>query len=113
MENFDLDKIYTPIDANKLEQLLTETGYDARKKEFVVSGFWHGFPLRYGGNQFVQQRSRNLKLRVGLKVILWNKIIKEVQAKRVAGPYLKIPFDYYIQSPVGLVLKDNGTMKPG
>ena len=35
--------------------------------------------------------------------------MKEVQAKRVAGPFEKVPFEYYIQSPIGLVQKDNGT----
>ena len=32
----------------------------------------------------------------------------EVKAKRYAGPFAKIPFRYYIQSPVGLVPKDKG-----
>ena len=34
--------------------------------------------------------------------------MKEVQAKRYAGPYEQIPFDNYIQSPIGLVPKDQG-----
>ena len=34
--------------------------------------------------------------------------MKEVKPKRFAGPYKQIPFDNYIQSPVGLVPKDNG-----
>ena len=42
---------------------------------------------------------------VGDKVDLWNKIMKEVEAKRVAGPFDEIPFENYIQSPVGLVPK--------
>ena len=32
----------------------------------------------------------------------------EVALKRYAGPFSKIPYEYYIQSPVGLVAKDNG-----
>ena len=39
---------------------------------------------------------------------LWNKTIKEVNAKRVAGPFEKPPFDCFVQSPTGLVLKANG-----
>ena len=31
--------------------------------------------------------------------------MKAVKLKRFAGPYESIPFDYYIQSPVGLVPK--------
>ena len=40
-------------------------------------------------------------------MILWNKVIKEVKLKRVAGPYNleELPFDNFIQSPIGLVLK--------
>ena len=32
----------------------------------------------------------------------------EVKAKRYAGPFRKIPYKFYIQSPVGLVPKDKG-----
>ena len=39
---------------------------------------------------------------------LWNKIMKEVRVGRVAGPYETIPFENYIQSPVGLVSKSGG-----
>ena len=45
---------------------------------------------------------------IGNRVILWNKVMKEVKAKRYAGPYKQIPFDNYIQSPIGLVPKDGG-----
>ena len=34
-----------------------------------------------------------------------HKIMKEVKLKRVAGPFWEIPFENYIQSPVGLVPK--------
>ena len=34
--------------------------------------------------------------------------MKEVKEKRYAGPFETIPFDNYIQSPIGLVPKDNG-----
>ena len=45
---------------------------------------------------------------IGTKVDLWNKIMKEVCVGRVAGPYETIPFENYIQSPVGLVPKLGG-----
>ena len=32
----------------------------------------------------------------------------EVRAKRYAGPYSQVPFNHYIQSPVGLVPKQSG-----
>ena len=34
--------------------------------------------------------------------------MKEVQLKRYAGPFKNIPFENYIQSPIGLVPKDGG-----
>ena len=34
--------------------------------------------------------------------------MKEVQLKRVAGPYEEPPFEFFIQSPIGLVPKDGG-----
>ena len=34
--------------------------------------------------------------------------MKEVKEKRYAGPFEQIPFDNYIQSPIGLVPKDGG-----
>ena len=32
----------------------------------------------------------------------------EVQAKRYTGPYEKVPYEFFIQSPIGLVPKDKG-----
>ena len=54
-------------------------------------------------------RAPNLMLRVGDKYDLWGKVMKEVEAKRYAGPYQEIPFEHFIQSPIGLVPKDKGT----
>ena len=34
--------------------------------------------------------------------------MKEVKLKRYAGPFESPPFEHYIQSPIGLVPKDNG-----
>ena len=34
--------------------------------------------------------------------------MKEVGLGRVAGPYVKVPFKNFMQSPVGLVPKDGG-----
>ena len=71
-----------------------------------MDGFRNGFDLGYRGPNEVQFRSPNLKFTVGSKVILWNKVMKEVENKRYAGPYKKIPFENFIQSPIGLVPKD-------
>ena len=92
------------------ELLLIHSKYNRQKTAFLIEGFRNGFSLGYEGDEKVQITSPNLKFRgVGNKIILWNKIMKEVKLKRFAGPYSSIPFEHYIQSPVGLVPKGNGS----
>ena len=105
-ENYDLDNIITPVDADMLESLLIQSNYDSKKRNFVVEGFRTGFSLNYQGNANVKKTAPNLKLRVGPKQEIWSKIMKEVKAGRYAGPFEQIPFENYIQSPIGLVPKD-------
>ena len=96
----------TPVDADKLNQLLVETGYDSDETDFIVSGFKFGFDLKFNGNiDGVKRFAPNLKFRIGTPITLWNKIMKEVKLKRYAGPFSKPPFTNFIQSPVGLVPK--------
>ena len=105
--NYDLENVVTPVKPDILEQLLVETGYDHEETKFVVDGFRHGFDLGYQGQCCnIQRRAPNLKLRVGNKTILWNKVMKEVKLGRFAGPYEVPPFEDFIQSPIGLVPKD-------
>ena len=108
-ENLDLENIKTPVNADKLDNLLMETGYDKAKKDFLVDGFKHGFDLGYRGPKNIKQKAPNLKFSIGNETELWNKVMKEVQLERYAGPFEEIPFDNYIQSPIGLVPKDGGT----
>ena len=107
--NYDLTNIVTPVNVHQLALLLRETNYDSDKTAFLIQGFKHGFDLGYRGPQIIKQTAKNLKLD-GKKqqIILWNKVMKEVKLKRYAGPFDTIPFDNYIQSPIGLVPKDNG-----
>ena len=108
-ENFDLTNMVTPVDVDSLKSLLKQTNYDDGEMEFLLQGFRYGFDLGYWGRSDVQLKSPNLKLDVPFgKILLWNKIMKEVHAKRYAGPFVTIPYSEYIQSPVGLVPKDNG-----
>ena len=74
----------------------------------MVNCFKFGFDIGYRGSVNVKRRAPNLKFRIGNELILWNKVIKEVKEKRFAGPFKEIPYEFYIQSPIGLVLKDNG-----
>ena len=65
----------------------------------------NGFDIGYAGLQERKSTSDNIPLTVGSKTELWNKVMKEVRLGRVAGPFSTIPFDNYIQSPIGLVPK--------
>ena len=108
-ENYDLTSVVTPVNASVLQKLLRDTGYNRKETDFLFSGFKDGFDLGFSGNlEGVRRFSPNLKLNIGNHVTLWNKIMKEVKLKRFAGPYRDPPFDCFIQSPVGLVPKDNG-----
>ena len=99
----------TPVDVDLYEKLLFSANYDYKKSSFLVNSFRNGFPLHYMGKEDVQMVSANLRFHIGDEVQLWNKVMKEVKLKRYAGPFDKIPFDHYIQSPIGLVPKDGGS----
>ena len=103
--NADISNIVTPIRPTVFKQLLLQYGYDKCKTEYLFKGFSEGFDLGYRGSTTRRNTSNNIPLRLGTYIDLWNKIMKEVEAKRYAGPFEKIPYDYYIQSPIGLVPK--------
>ena len=91
-----------------LKKLLVDTNYDPKKTAYLVKGFEEGFDLGYRGPEDVKLTAKNLKFTIGSKTELWNKVMKEVELKRYAGPFKDIPFENYIQSPIGLVPKDGG-----
>ena len=93
------------MNVKRYGELLKESGYDAEETDFLLDGFNNGFDIGYRGEARRQSQARNIPFTVGNKYILWEKIMKEVKEKRYAGPYETIPFDNYVQSPVGLVLK--------
>ena len=107
-ENYNLDNIVTPVNAEAFGKLLKEAGYPQNKIDFISRGFSEDFDLGYQGPSDVQMKSANLQLRIGKKTELWNKVMKEVAVNRMAGPFEKIPFECYIQSPIGLVPQDGG-----
>ena len=108
-ENYDLISVVTPVKIDKYEQLLKQSKYDREKTEYLVKGLHEGFSIGYDGPEKVKMKSPNLKLTTGDELDLWNKVMKEVKLGRYAGPYGNIPFETYIQSPIGLVLKDGVT----
>ena len=108
--NMDLENIITPVKAQVLNKFLKDSGYDEKKTKFLVDGFTNGFSLEYEGKLGNMQRlAPNLKLRVGNKTELWNKVMNEVELGRYAGLFNSPPFDSFMQSPIGLVPKGKGT----
>ena len=105
--NFDLSNIYTPVNVKLLEQLLTLSKFDNKESKFLVNGFKHGFSLDYEGPMDRNDVSENIPLRdIGTHSDLWSKVMKEVKAKRFAGPYEGTPpLKHFVQSPIGLVPK--------
>ena len=101
----------TPLKVQKFINKLRQSNYDEEEVRFLQQGFTDGFDIGYQGTDQKQSTSCNLPLTVGSKTELWNKLMKEVRVKRVAGPYSKVPFSNFIQSPIGLVPKDNGQMR--
>ena len=89
----------------QLKKFLDETKYNENKAEELITGFTEGFDLGYAGVRTRCDVSSNIPLRIGTKIDLWNKIMKEVQLGWYSGPYKEIPYQNYIQSPIGLVPK--------
>ena len=106
-ENFNLQDV-TPVRIERFVQLLDQSGYDPREITFLHSRFTEGFDLGYEGPEARQSESNNILFMVGDWVDMWNKLMKEVRLGRVTGPFETIPFDNYIQSPIGLVPKARG-----
>ena len=63
--------------------------------------------MGYRGPQNRRNLSSNIPIRVGSKLEMWNKVMAEVRVGRYAGPYLlhELPFNSWVQSPIGLVPK--------
>ena len=80
-----MENIYTPVNVNRLEELLLEIQYPAEKTAFLIDSFRNGFDLGYDGPMNRQDYSNNLPFKVGNKQQLLSKLMKEVEAKRNSG----------------------------
>ena len=107
-QNFDLENIVTPINVTELKRLPVKHNYKKERTQFLLEGFTNGFDIGYSRPVERQSRAKNLPISIGSPVELWNKIMSEVEAGRFAGPFDKIPYQNFIQSPIGLVPKDGG-----
>ena len=90
---------------DKLINMLELSGYNRDETEFLREGFTSGFDIGYDGPQQRKSTAENIPFSVGNETELWNKIMKEVKLGRAAGPFESIPFEHFIQSPVGLLPK--------
>ena len=73
-----------------------------------MNGFRCGFDLGYRDPSDRQDSADNLPISIRSLTEIWIKIMKEVKLNRYAGPFNQIPYTNYIQSPIGLVPKDDG-----
>ena len=106
--NYNLTDIVTPIKVDKYEALLKLSKFDPEKTKSLVTGFKEGFDVGYRGPLQRCSKACNIPITVGSEADVWSKLMKEVKAGRHAGPYSKIPYRHYIQSPIGLVPKAGG-----
>ena len=103
--NGDLENVITPVNTRRLIQLLRDLKYEDSEIKFLQQGFTQGFDISYTGPQIRKSTSQNIPFTVGDKVDMWNKLMKEVKLGRVAGPFDEVPFENFIQSPIGLMPK--------
>ena len=104
-QNLNLKSVVSPVKSERLINDLKAANYDPLEVKFLENGFKQGFDIGYQGPKNRTSTAENIPFTVGDKIELWNKLMKEIKLKRVAGPFNNIPFESYIQSPIGLVPK--------
>ena len=87
--------------------MLEEANYDQSKIDILIDGFMNGFDIGYQGPEKCRDFSDNIPFTMGDPFDMWEKLMKEVNLNRYAGPFTEsqFPLDYFVQSPIGLVPK--------
>ena len=93
---------------NRLSHWLEISKYDREKARNLITGFAEGFDIGYRGAMNRKETANNIPLHIGTYEDIWQKMLKESKLGRYAGQYENIPFEFYIQSPIGLVPKAGG-----
>lgn len=97
-------QVVTPINAQKLDRLLE--GYDDNKRRFLVNGFKFGFHVHFEGTlRSDPTKFKNLKSAVEMPHIVDQKLKKELDSGRIAGPFDEPPFNNFHLSPLGVLPK--------
>ena len=92
----------TPVKADRFENLLA--GYSPALKTLLVDGFRNGFRISYIG-ELSSFESPNLRSALQNPEIVSAKLMKEIEAGRVVGPFKTPPFPNFRTSPIGIVPK--------
>ena len=90
----------TPIKVDRLISLLS--GYSHSTVEFLYSGFSFGFPIHFEGER-VSSTSKNLVSAFLHPTVVDDKIRKELDSHRLAGPFPPLP--PFRITPLGVVPK--------
>lgn len=93
----------TPVNLGCLEQFLFHYP-KVDERNMLLEGFRYGFRVKYNGPRRAKQ-AKNLKSIGENFEIACQKVAKEVELGRVAGPFTKPPFPNLQVSPLGLVPK--------
>lgn len=92
----------TPVKADRLEHLLT--GYSPTLKQYLIDGFRRGFRIYYIGGISAFE-SPNLQSALQNPEVVLAKLMKELIAGRIVGPFQTAPFPVFRTSPIGIVPK--------
>lgn len=96
-------QLTTPVKVDRLEPLLV--GYDSIKKYFLIDGFKKGFRLYSVVKTDSLGEAPNLISAQQNPKIVDEKLKKELETNRLAGPFDEFPFDNFVVSPLGIVPK--------
>ena len=79
-------------------------GYSPEERGFLVNGFKHGFRIPFEGT-IPPPCHKNLTSALEHPSVVDNKIKKEVEKGRIAGPFPHPPLPQFVVSPLGVVPK--------
>ncbi|XP_069123083.1 uncharacterized protein [Argopecten irradians] len=96
------NKVISSVDPLFLARALQ--GYDQGKASYLVNGFTEGFQFHFQGEPS-HEFCNNLVSAKDMPEIVDEKLAKEIQAGRIAGPFSNPPFSTFQLSPLGVVLK--------
>ncbi|KAJ1119854.1 hypothetical protein NDU88_008039 [Pleurodeles waltl] len=93
----------SPIDFNALASILKDYPR-ATERELLFNGFSEGFRIPYDGPS-LSRGANNLRSAMEARGVVREKLEKECQLGRVAGPFIHPPLSNFIVSPLGIVPK--------